>query len=727
MPVDNMGRELIELVQIDQDFCNNTFSEGACGARKLEDYQLTLNGTGYIETGRRWNPDATDPSFRFEFYGDINQVGGYICQSEVTSSLDAEFAIFRSGGSSPESSVRLGGSSFGFSHEAGVGRWAFEFTGTAFRVLKNEVEVGSVPASIGTAREPLAKMYLGALSKVNIHYFHGIFSNAKFYTEINTVNNLVLDMPINDNSDNITDDSTLLDDGLLSVGAGSWEFISNTECFNTFATCQNLPNYDKGSKTITFKRDQSGGLDIYAIPSLSAFKVSMPELNIGARKTKTKSLGRFGSCSVSFNDLPFSDNHLDPYVLERDYNPLERGTFWTKFLARNPFYNDWKIRLYDGFAGQTLEQMSVREYRIDKITNPNSSGMVTVTANDLMRKTSLGKAVYPPVSNTQLRDNISDTDTDIFTVGRLAEFDGSGPPFSINTFAQIGDEVVRVFTPIDQGGGIFLYQNVQRGEGSEATAHNAGDSLEYLIALQGDVSLIITYLMREFFTSDEFDYAGMTLEADTYLNYSIAGTINKPTNLDEILSKIAAQVGFYIWYDDAESIIKFKAIRDEQDPVKTYDQNINILQGSASPTVLPFDRITDAYIQYDVIDSVLPIPSDAKYLNTLLDADLEAASTNEYSEMVTLKIEGDWIVNSQLAGDIATKYLKLFRDQTRSLQFQLDIKDNIKMAEVFKLKHRGFTNIYGEDELINWICTGRTRKGDVLHITAQEFKFNVPV
>ena len=173
----------------------------------------------------------------------------------------------------------------------------------------------------------------------------------------------------------------------------------STKCFNTYFTCQDQPNYDRGTKTITLSKDVVHGDDVYSIPSLGAFKVSLPEFNIGARDTRTKVLGKFGSCSATFKDLPFSDNHLDPYVSERDYNPLENGTFWTKFLSRNPYYNDWKIRLYDGFVGQTIAQMNVREYRIDKITNPNSSGSVTVTALDLMRKTDSDKALFPPASD----------------------------------------------------------------------------------------------------------------------------------------------------------------------------------------------------------------------------------------------------------------------------------------------------------------------------------------
>ena len=41
---------------------------------KLCRYFFTFNGDGYITTDRRWNPDATDPSFKFIYTGDIDDL-----------------------------------------------------------------------------------------------------------------------------------------------------------------------------------------------------------------------------------------------------------------------------------------------------------------------------------------------------------------------------------------------------------------------------------------------------------------------------------------------------------------------------------------------------------------------------------------------------------------------------------------------------------------------------
>ena len=66
---------------------------------------------------------------------------------------------------------------------------------------------------------------------------------------------------------------------------------------------------------------------VYAIPSVSSFKVTIQELNIGARDTRSKPFGKFGRCTVTFKDLPFSDNHLDPVCFRAQLQSFGKWDF----------------------------------------------------------------------------------------------------------------------------------------------------------------------------------------------------------------------------------------------------------------------------------------------------------------------------------------------------------------------------------------------------------------
>ena len=736
MPTDSTGRELIELVQIDQDFCNNTYGVAPCTAGV---YQFDFNGDGYISTQRRWNPDAVDPSFTVEFQSGFDMtiasrffvqgVGGSFTTTELLFSIDSDgdFEIFLGGSRIfrlPEKSV-----------PKGLGVWRIEsiFSNDSTKFFFNSDLIVDASNSdpMGNYRDNSSILSIGASPNNSNSWINGSISDVKMWINTETTNDLVLDMPINDNSNTIKDYAGV-DDGALTAGTGSWSGTGNQKCFNTYATCQDKPNYDRGTKSVTFKKNQAGDIDEYTIPSLVNFGVTLPELNIFSRDTKSQALGRFGKCSIAFNDLPISDNHLDPYVSEREYNPLENGTFWTKWLARNPYYEGWKVRLYDGLVGQSLAEMNVREYEIEKITNPDSNGGVRLTANDLMRRLDGRKAIFPPTSDCQLSRNLNDNpfELEFYTNGRLE-------PYTITagwTYALIESEFIRIQQePADVGGGEYRYTIIDRFQ--NPASHESGVSvtnayLPLVGLVNPDPGDIIDDLLRPIFTDTEFDYDMMRYEIDNYTDVtglSFKNFIKKPSSVSDILASLALSLGFYMWYDENENITKFKMVRDEENPVITLNQNNNLIKGSTKAGVTSDDRFTDAYISYDLNTSEYLANNQEVYNRNLLLVDEEAASDNEYGKREIYELNTNWIYSTGDAGDLAVKLLTQFKDPIRTISFQLDIKDNdLQMAQVFKLAYSGFTDIYGNNELINWICTGRTRKGDIIQVTAQEFKFNVP-
>lgn len=498
----------------------------------------------------------------------------------------------------------------------------------------------------------------------------------------------------------------------------------STKCFNTYATCQDQPNYDKGTKQITFKKNQAGDVEEYTIPILKNFSVTLPELNIFSRDTKNQELGKFGKCTVSCSDTIFSDNHLDPYVSERSYNPLERGTFWTKFLARNPYYEGWKIRLYDGEVGQTLAEMNVREYELEKITNPDSNGNVRITATDLMRKTDKDKSIWPPVSDCKLLNDADSNDTSFTTDGRLTDYDMAVVDLSKGIV--VGGRAYSIDVETDNGNGTFTYSIL----GAAGEDIPAGTECESAVSFGNEAAPNVIFgFLQQVFDSSELDSVNIITELQTYLlpDYlNIGSFIPKPTPVSELLGALARQCGFYFWYDDEDQLIKLKVIRDEDDPVVLLDQYNNLIEGKTSSKYISEDRVTDVLIRYDLPIFFSLDQSQVYYQKSTLLIGDAYLSGNTFNESITYSSDANFVHSDSGATATAERFLQMFEDATRTISFELDIKDDIKMAQVFKLAWRGYTDIYGNDEVINWICTGRTRQGSRLKITAQEFKFNVP-
>lgn len=162
-------------------------------------------------------------------------------------------------------------------------------------------------------------------------------------------------------------------------------------CWNTDATCKFISALDlTASVVMRFVMPAanrvlpSGFQPGTAIPALLAVDTAPTVLNVGAGNDDLSPLGARAVAQVAIKDFPYNDVGFDPYLSTRAYNPVQRGSFWTKWLARNPYHVGYTLNIYDGYFGDDLSAMIKREYSIEKIDLTRSS--VRITAKDILRK-----------------------------------------------------------------------------------------------------------------------------------------------------------------------------------------------------------------------------------------------------------------------------------------------------------------------------------------------------
>jgi len=156
------------------------------------------------------------------------------------------------------------------------------------------------------------------------------------------------------------------------------------KCFNTRATCQDPTNFAATTQTYRFCQPfDNMPVGISMIPSIVGDVARAP-----TSTTAGKGLGKRAVVKVTLNDHTWHDRDIDKYVSERTYTPESTGTYWGKFLARNPYYEQREMRVLSGYVTDPWDwaNFQTEVYDITDITGPRA-GKVTIVGKDILSRT----------------------------------------------------------------------------------------------------------------------------------------------------------------------------------------------------------------------------------------------------------------------------------------------------------------------------------------------------
>jgi len=201
-------------------------------------------------------------------------------------------------------------------------------------------------------------------------------------------------------------------------------------CYNTFKTCQDKPNYLKGTKTYKFVTSGS---------PLQPGDPMRPYI-VGHKQAPTEidpanGLAQRASVSLSLADEPDADVETDPYLSNRASAP--QGTFWTRWLARNHNYAGRFARLKRAYftAGWDGGAFVNELYIMDSIKGPAANGDITVTLKDPIKLADRVKVPAP--TSGKLAVALTTNDLQL-TLGA-----GDGAQYPESGYVRVGEEVIQ--------------------------------------------------------------------------------------------------------------------------------------------------------------------------------------------------------------------------------------------------------------------------------------------
>ena len=480
-----------------------------------------------------------------------------------------------------------------------------------------------------------------------------------------------------------------------------------TKCYNTIQSCQDTANYVLGDpKTIRLcTSNEKTGLakSTLAIPSILSVSTVPTRINIGGSNTDAAPLGERALITVTVRDHPYHDRLVDPYFDERAFDPAARGTFWGKWLARNPFYQNRAMRVITGYVGQTISEMSTRYYILDKINGP-SQGVVEIIAKDPLKLLDDNR-VKAPIANfgvlaTDLTDDVDSSPLWSFDLTPT----GIGSEYAASGIARIGSELVE-FSRTDD----TITLNSRGLRGSDVSSHATGDLFQEVLVISNTrIDLLLAMLMIDYAGVDPafIDTVDWDFEADLWCSgFNLSSWITEPTGVAQLISEILFQTGAFIWWDEDEQQIRFRATRPFHpftDAVATeVDSDRNIVADSLEIETHPDERVTQVWIYYAQENPAGALDDPSNFARRRIVTDDESEADIRYGDRRVRNIYARWLdeANDAATSVVATRILDRGRITPRKFKFLLDAKDgDIKTGEIIHLTHPDIVDLTGAPE-----------------------------
>lgn len=504
------------------------------------------------------------------------------------------------------------------------------------------------------------------------------------------------------------------------------------KCFNTFFTCQDKENYDKGVLTYKLVSPRSNyPKGETTFPCLRSVSVVSASANVAGSDDELFPLGKRGKVTAKFDDFPYHDRFSDKYQSERvtgssqfdgvGYNPAKFGTFWSRLRARNPNYANRPMRYKTGYIENgVLVTVTTRHYILTEIKRDTTSNTTTVEGKDILKIADNDRAVVPLPSRGQLTIDLNDNELATFALNP----EGIGEEYDEEGFAAIGGELVS-FTR--SGDDVTL-----TGRGlnrTEARSHSIDDAFQQTFSPRNRLihEVVNDLLVLAGVSTDFIPFLEWKKEVVTWApQVKINADIMKPEGVSDLIGELAV-LGVTIWWDDVDQKIKLLVNHPvDKETVKKISDRNNIIKSSQEDR--DKDRLTEV-----IFNTVQRDPSNGVSENNFHRAayiiDATSKLPNAFGDKKIREIFCRWLNDGDAASPriLSLRLLNRFKVQPERYHLSLDYRDDINIAEVVELTSEEVTTPTGipEPQLAQVIKREDAEPGHIVDVTLQRFQFDL--
>ncbi len=538
---------------------------------------------------------------------------------------------------------------------------------------------------------------------------------------------------------------------------------SSQPCFNTRETCQALQAYrldSSGKRQYIFSQemgDRLTGIKRQAHSALISVSSAPTEI------VPTKGISLRSNVTIKLRDFMSTDTDTDDHAAGRSYITTDQGSYFEKFLARNPHYVGRTVEVFDGYVaydGSIQAQDGKKKYIIDSMFLDND--VLTIKCKDPMTLADELKAKIPKPSgfslaeslNTSTHNHINLKKDDITLVGSsssdkalvTAEFGAD----NATGFVRINDEILGYRVDVSGSeAALDITSRNQWGTKGNTEAYDIDDSIQKCLffgthtGLDGGGNVVgetINNVAYEMLVTGagvpaaacNNETGGIYSWVDEKTNWLDAFKINmilsEPKEVNKQLSQLGSMVGVNFFYDDLSSQIVMRAETPEittDGIVRVTDDHI--IEDSYKLIQADKDRISRVYYYYNLRNSTDDKDKPKSFKNLYVNIDSDSETDFEYAKESNKVIYGWGVKDSSVATSVSQRILNRFKKTPISCSFKLDASyDQLSTGDHFYLNTRHITDIYGEQKIqteMQVLSTKFDSKKQQFSIKAKQFRF----
>ena len=446
------------------------------------------------------------------------------------------------------------------------------------------------------------------------------------------------------------------------------------KCYNTRKTCQYPTAYDKGTKTYRFSSEilpPSGEEQFQCIPCIDDVSFLPSRIEPG------KGLGRRSVMTVTMLDHAMSDLGIDKYLSDRTYDSATTGTFFTKLMARNPYYQGRTVRIKTGYLldGEDPDAANfiTRRYQLEKIDGPDRSGKMTFTAKDPLKSLDDKRSQAPRASKGKLALALNNSDG----VFDLAIAGIGDIEYATSGFIKIESEIMSFTRVADT----LTVSRAQKN--TVAVAHDIDSPVQQCLAYTAiNLLTILQDLLVNFGGVDAglIPTAEWAEEGDLwFIDVNLTALVSSPTGVQSLIGELSEQCQCFIWWDERAQEVKFKGVRPWAfDQIAAVDDDAHVISDSQSVKDRPDERVSQVQVFYGQKNPTEELARPWNFARLEVNTDQDSESADEYGEARIKVIYSRWLSTAQgsLAAGLAARMLSRYRDNPRTISFKLDAKDS---------------------------------------------------